>query len=317
MFAIAPYLVEVKDEKKQPQDLWDFYNKQNLRTVLLDYYKTQLGNYQVAPNKGKKMFLVAKLFKGTPTSVTGIYQTGAFGFESDIYSTTKKTIAHNRQSDEADMMPFNFSFYMPQQTTSGQRKRGLLLLGRFNTLGVRQLTLPHLQKHFKNRFPEFSLEINRVVPSIVLETLMSQGTLKTIRLVKKILPSDLADVFSSEDKEKVSEIEMVIRTKRKSSFSDIDWLIRAVEAKTHPRDIVTIPGFNHDNIKLEIQLDGHPRIVDLGNTGKLSSNIEISSVKVHTNGHPDAKSWLGEADDLASSIVKSWGVKGMTWQSRL
>ena len=37
MFAIAPYLVEVKDDRKQSQDLWDFYAKNNLRDVLREY----------------------------------------------------------------------------------------------------------------------------------------------------------------------------------------------------------------------------------------------------------------------------------------
>lgn len=133
MFALAPYLVEIKDDNKQSQDLWKFYSTETLYKVLLDYYKLNLGNYQPAPIKEKRMFMVAKIYKGTLTSVSGTYQTGQFGFESDIYNTTNKNVAHRRQVDEADMMPFNFTFYLPRATSAGQRKRGLLLLSRFNT----------------------------------------------------------------------------------------------------------------------------------------------------------------------------------------
>ena len=152
MFALAPYLVEVKDEFKQPQDLWNFFAKDTLHAVLTDYFKSNLRNYQESVGKHQRMFMVSQLCKGTPTSISGVYQTGATGFDSDIYSKSLKKVSHKRQIDEADMLPFNFSFYMPKDTTAGQRKRGLLLLGRFNTLGVRQLTIPHLQVYFKADF---------------------------------------------------------------------------------------------------------------------------------------------------------------------
>lgn len=315
MFAVAPYLIQIKDEQKQPQDLWDFYNKQDLRKVLLDYYKGQIGTYQPSISNPNRMFSVSKVCKGTNTSVSGTYKTGQFGFESEIYSTSKKVIAHNRKKDEADMLPFNFSFYFPQNTITEQRKRGLLLLGRFHNLGIRQLALPHLQVYFKNRFPKFSLQIERVVPNLVVETLLTQGTLKTIRLVKRVPPSDLADIFTDSDKESIGDVELVIRSKRKSKFKDIDWLLNAFQNKTHPSQIMTLQSFKQDNIKLEIDIDGRSRIVDLGNTGKLSSNIEFNNLTPDATGHPKLIDWLKEADDLAKGVVTAWGVKNAKWDS--
>ncbi len=314
MFAIAPYLVEVNDEFKQPQDLWKFFKTDSLYDVLRQYYKTNRGNYQASPGQNNRMFMVSKLCAGSASSVCGSYQTGQFGFESDIYSTTKKKISHKRQIDEADMMPFNFSFYLPKNTTLGQRKRGLLLLGRFNTLGVRQLTIPHLQSYFHHRFPKFSLNVNRVVPQVVMESLLALGTIKTIRLIRRSLPSDIADILSASDQDSVQDVELVIHSKKRTSFTDVDWLLRAFQNKTAPSDIITIP-FKQDNIKLEIRVDGNTRTVDLGNTSKLSSNIEIASVQIDGNGHPNLASWLSEADSLASGIIKSWGAGSHKWQS--
>jgi hypothetical protein len=315
MFALAPYLIEVKDDKKQTQDLWKFYSDQTLHSVLLDYYRSNLRNYQSSLGKDKRMFMVAAMYKGTPTSVCGTYQTGQYGFESDIYNTTRKKVAHKRQVDEADMMSFNFSFYLPRVTSAGQRKRGLMLLSRFNTLGIRQLTIPHLRQYFANRFPTFTLEVSRVVPKIVMETILSQGSLKTIRLIKKSLPSDIADALSQSDRENVQDIELVIHSKRRSFFSDVDWLIRAVENNTRPSEIITIPSFEHDNIKLEIEMDGKMRTVDLGNTAKLSSNIEIANITLGPDGRPTLIDWLREAYDLAGGIAKSWGMSGQKWAS--
>jgi hypothetical protein len=315
MFALAPYLVEIKDDKKQTQDLWKFYSNENLRAVLLDYYRSNLRIYQPSVGKDKRMFMVGAMHIGTSTSVCGTYQTGQFGFESDIYNTTRKKVAHKRQVDEADMMPFNFSFYLPRNTSAGQRKRGLLLLSRFNTLGVRGLTIPHLRQYFANRFPSFTLEISRVVPKIVLETILSQGSLKTIRLIKKSLPSDIADALSESDRKNVQDIELVIHSKRRSYFKGIDWLMRTIEGNATASEIITIPSFEHDDIKLEIEMDGRMRTVDLGNTAKLSSNIEIANITPGPDGHPKLDDWLREADDLAGGIAKSWGMTGQNWDS--
>jgi hypothetical protein len=307
MHAVAPYLVQVKDENHDAQDLTKFFRTESLRGVLIDYYKANLRNYQRSPSQANRMFMVSRLCTGSADSVCGSYQTGQHGFESDIYSTTQKKVTHRRQVDEADMMPFNFAFYLPEAAPRAQRSRGLLLLGRFNTLGVRHITIPHLQTYFKNRFPGFSIEINRVVPKVVLETMLKVGTLKTIRLIRKTLPPDVADALSPEDGDRVQDVELVIHSKKRSYFKDVDWLLRTIDGRSSPSDVVTVQSFPHDSIKLEIRVDGNTRTVDLGNTGRLSSNIELPGLKLGANGHPTLQSWLAEADTLASEVVESWG----------
>lgn len=315
MFAIAPYLVEVRDDSKQEQDLWDFFHKNTLHDVLTDYFQQNLNKYQSSTANAQRMFMVSHLCAGTPTSVAGIYKTGQFGFESQIYSINAKKVTHNRKTDEADMLPFYFSFYMPKNTTASQRTRGLLLLGRFHALGVRHITVPHLQQHFKQRFNSLSLNVSRVVPKMVVESLLKDGTLKTIRLVKKNLPTDIADVFSQTDRDQIQEIEMVFRSKRKSCFQDVNWILNAFESNAPASQIITIPSFPHDNVKLEVQLDGRKRTINIGKPGNISSNIELD-LQPDTDGHPKISEWLEAADDLAANIVASWGVSGANWKSQ-
>lgn len=315
MFAIAPYLVEVRDSAKQPQDLWDFFHKDTLHDVLMEYYKQNLNKYQASTANPQRMFMVSNVCTGTSTSLAGVYKTGQFGFESQIYSINAKKITHNRQTDEADMMPFYFSFYMPKNTTAGQRARGLLLLGRFHALGVRHITIPHLQQHFKQKFNDLSLNIERVVPKVVIESLLKDGTLKAIRLIKNNLPKDIADVFSQNDRDQIQEIEMVIRSKRKSHFQDVNWILNAFQSNAPASQIITVPSFPHDNVKLEVQIDGRKRTVNIGKPGNLSSNIELD-LQPDADGHPKLSEWLASADDLAANIVASWGVNGANWKSQ-
>lgn len=314
MHAVAPYMVQIKDERKQVQDLWKFYGTETLHAVLSDYYRSNLGKYQPSPTQANRMFMVAKHFLGSPESVCGIYHTGQHGFESDIYRTSKKKVTHKRLTDEADMMPFHFAFYMHKSKVRAQRSRGLLLLARFNTLGVRHITIPHLQEYFRNRFPGFALEVSRVVPRVVLESVLREGALKTIRLIRKTLPTDIADVLSDEDRDRVQDLELVIRSKRRTYFRDVDWILRTIGGQVNISDVVTIPSFPHDSIKLEVKIDGITRTVDLGNTNKLSSNIELTNTTI-ARGHPTSPSWLTEVDSIASGIVESWGDDRPSWHS--
>lgn len=315
MHAVAPYLVQIFDEKKQAQDLWRFSGNEELYKVLHDYFKANLGNYQQSISQADRMFMVSKIFAGSTQSVCGVYQTGQHGFESEIYSTTKKKVTHKRLTDEADMMPFHFAFYMHKSSIPAQRVRGLLVLSRFNTLGIRGIAISHLQQYFKNRFPGFSLEVSRVVPRVVLDSILANGSLKTIRLIRRTIPQDIADILSDADLDRVQDLELVIRSKRRSSFSDVDWIYRILDGKAKLSDVVTVQSFPHDGIKLEVRIDGVTRTVDLGNTGKLSSNIELDSVQLGVNGHPVSNSWLGEVDSIASDVVESWGDVKPRWKS--
>lgn len=316
MFGMAPYLVKITDEHKQPVNLFDFFAKNSLKSFLDDYYKSHL-NKEITTPENKKTFLVSQICKGSNFSVAGTYETGEFGFKSRIYSTGKKITAHHRLTDEADMHPFYFAYYFMENAPMSQQVRGLLLLSRFKTLGVRSMTIPHLQQHFNKSFPRFKLDISRMLPPTILETLMKSGSLKTIRLIRNTLPKDIADKFTQQDESRIHEVEMVIQTKRNMVFSDVQWLWDAIKAKKNPHEIITVDSFQPNNIKLDIKIGNKLRVLDLRNPGRLSSNIDVSDLVPDTNGHPKLEEWLGRADELAADITSSWGVENLAWNTKI
>lgn len=315
MFAIAPYHVEVLDSKMQPQDLWNFYHKNSLRDYVANYLKSILNN-PINPQP-TKAFVLRKIFASTPESIGGTFRTGLMGYESEIFNVAAKSVTHNRKKEEADLVPFPFSFYMPKNVHSSQRTRGLLLLNRFNTSGIRGIVVPHLCENFARTFPDFTLRVERVLPDTVMKSLLANGEVKKIRLVKKSLPKDYADVLSDGDKQKFADIEIVLRPKRNYYFSDVDWLMSLLDKKSNINTVFTLPDFSPDNIKVELNCGGKSRTVNVGSPGKVSSNIDISHVTVDVTGHIAPQDWLNEADDLAADIYQSWGAKGLVWKSKV
>ena len=128
MFAIAPYAIELLDEQHEQVDLWSFNNNNNLREVLIGYYLQELDTYQTMGRN--RLFRVSEMFTATNISVAGKYETGEHGLRSTIYDVEQRAVSHEKGTSEADMLPFMFSFVLPNSDQISKRKKGILLLSR-------------------------------------------------------------------------------------------------------------------------------------------------------------------------------------------
>lgn len=319
MFSIAPYIFRVVDGKGISQDLSNI-NGSSLKDIVSSYLTSIKDNPKVVKlgvGIQEKSYIFRKVYAGTSNSVAGLFQTGTQGFESEIYHLGNKIVSHQRVKDEADMLPFHFSFYFPDSTNKSDRLKGLLLLSRFNTLGIRSIVIPDLISYFSKAYPGFKLEVERFVPEALMSAVTKNSQVKKIRLIRTTLPKDFADKLSAGDRKKVLNFECVIRPVRRSSFTDIDWALQAVKNKFDPKSVLSLGEFTPDRVKIEIAAGKKKRTVDLANLGKISSNIDIDHVKVGANGHIDAIDWLKESDELADDVFLSWSVTIPQWNSQV
>ena len=319
MFSIAPYLFQVLDSKEIPQDL-KLINGGSFHSYLKNYFssiKDKPSQIPVTGTQQYKTYVFKKEYLGDAHSVAGLFQTGIYGFESDIYSFAAKKVSHRRKKDEADMLPFNFSFYTPASKDINDRLKGLLLLGRFNTLGIRGIVVPNLIEHFGTANPGLKLKIERYVPASLITSVMHGAKVKKIRLIKSGLPKDLANALSPTDYAKVLDFECVIRPKRRTWFSDVNWALDAMSKKFDPKAAFSLGEFTPDRVKIEMAKGTKVRTVDLSNFGKLSSNINLENVAVGSDGYIGASDWLAEADSLADDIFLSWDSGVPKWNSRV
>lgn len=319
MFAIAPYIFSVVDNKEVAQDLNNI-NGLKFEDILSNYLKSIKDVPKVISTAGavhSKSFIFRDKYKGCSGAISGIFQTGTQGFESEIYNFTSKTVSHKRVKEEGDMLPFHFSIYIPQSSKKVDRLKGLILLSRFNTLGIRKFVIPDLQNHFASAYPGLKLNVERFVPEALLTAFLQNSKVKTIRLIRSSLPKDFADKFSSADQKKVLDFECVIRPKRKTWFDDINWALQALDKKFNPKAVLSLGEYTPDRVKIELVNGGKKRTVDLANLGRMSSNVSIDHVKPGPNGFISAKDWLSEADELADEVFQSWDVTLPKWQSEV
>ncbi len=306
MFAIAPYVIEILDEQLEQVDLWNFNNNNNLRQVLFDYYQQELNTYKVLGKN--RLFRVAEMFAATNISVAGKYETGEHGLSSTIYDVAQSAIFHEKRKSEADMLPFFFSFVLPNSDLVPKRKKGILLLSRTKNFGIRTLTIPHLKNYIETRFPGYHFNIRKIFPTALAHTLLNQGTLKAIRLIKYQIPSSLEDFLDQDDQASVQTVEVVLKAKRNGSFLSKERFAQILSGTGTYRDLYESTDMACDNVKLDVEIGGKLRRIDIGKQ-RVSSNIDVTDeINVDDTGFPSVESWFAKADEIAVSLLGTMDV---------
>jgi hypothetical protein len=301
VFSLTAYTVTInKNGSKQELDLDNFDGTTSLIDVFHSFITTGCGKDVIYPQK-KRIMRFAKVDKISADSFNAKLETGEYGFTSDIYDTNLKTNAHNRKTNEAEMLPFLLHVYFPRGKT-----RGILIFQRFKQFGVRGYMMDEFYPHFVASHPGYSVKLAKAVPAKVLAEILGKGQVKVFRFVKYQASSDICDAMSLIDQDaSTTEVEYVVKAKRNGYFGLLDPLKKEFN-KPIPdfKSIVEIPNFDYDTIKVDIDVAGKRRSVDLGKVFKISANIDITNdVTLDVNGHPTKKSFAKIASDLAKTIL--------------
>lgn len=66
-----------------------------------------------------------------------------------------------------------------------------------------------------------------------------------------------------------------------------------------------LKNWDFDAIKISVEINGRTRIIDLGNTGRVSPNIDITDeIEKNASGHPDPDSFNELASEFLNDFLK-------------
>lgn len=300
MFSLSAYTVTInKFGSKEIEQLDCFDGVTNFSEVFHEFLKSRLGSDQTITSK-KRILRFHSVDSHSHLGFCCKVQTGEYGFTSDLYDTGTKLNAHVRTKVQAEMLPFYIYAHFPKGV-----KRGALIFQRFKQFGVRGYLMDQFLPYFSAKFPNYSLKIQKAVPAVVLEKLIDNGHVKTFRFIKRQAPSDLCDALGNIDQDGVAaEIEYVIKAKRKGYFGKLDPLKKEFKKKVPDfKSLVEIPNFDYDTIKVDLEMGGRRRSIDLGNMMKISGTIDITDDAVtDSSGHPTKASFTQLAKDLVNTL---------------
>jgi hypothetical protein len=315
VFALAPYSIRIKERSSRHYvDLDNIPLDTGKNTNILDIFENFLADLKGKPSDpdSREYFQVSQ-FKRSNDSIHGIFKSGEAGYGSQVIDTATGQTAYHKKRVDADTTPYYFLLALHPNAD-----KGILILQKFKNAGIKG--------QFQQKFSDYlrstevgdnhSFEISPLVPKDLFRHYLESRIVK-IRLIKQGFPGDLYNIDSSlalpEDKEFAGDVELVIKAERKGSlpFPFLEKFSSGVKRyldsdSDDVGSIIEVKNFDFQTVKVEVNVGGSYRTIDLGKQDKIKYHEDISEIEVGSDGHPEfsgidqkAKRFL---QDLARSV---------------
>ena len=232
---------------------------------------------------------------------SGIVKTGEYGYETELLDSNSGQPTHRRSVSEAEMMPFYFLIFLPQNTDEG-----ILILQRFKQYGIKTILEKDINDYISSQYNSLELQINPLVPSQLINEYLRNGRILKLRFIRFSFPPDIADAYDTQDHlEEEGTTEYVISAKRRGSIPRriLEVILEVINGQRSSNEIIEIQDFRYDKVKVEVELNGNRRTIDLSDTNKLRAYIDISqSVRLGNDGHPLFESINEKAQELLQDL---------------
>lgn len=307
-FSLAAYTIRIEDTRSNTFLILDnFINSLDFYSIIDHYLSARHSNNPSVIANSNKILKVKHFDNQGDRMYVGIIETGEYGYEADLYDINRNQTTYTRQPTEAEMLPFYFLISIPSN-----KDEGILILQRFKQFGIKTIFENDLKNFIKSYVPadvrHINLTINALVPSRVLEYYL-RGDVKKIRFIKFSLPSDIANFYDDPSHiEEEGYMELVVSANRGRYFPNmikekIRRLIRGESDLSHFIEIRDL-NYDYDNVKVELDIQGTRRTIDLSNTSALKGYIDITSdVSVGPNGHPEFTSINQIALEIYNELI--------------
>ncbi|MCA3271575.1 MAG: hypothetical protein ING12_06220 [Roseomonas sp.] len=243
------------------------------------------------------------MFEGvtsTIDSVAGRMRQGQYGKAAPLIDVTRRQKSYDKKKNEAELVPHFFYFYFPEGASIG-----VLLVERRGQSGIFSLLSGIIEHAFAEAHPQFSVVFKPLMPATVLEKFLSEGVLCEARFISYKVPQDIADKLIVAGSQIKHEYEVIIRAK--SRLQRLPFIkFYSGEEKDLEKVLEDHMQTSVDDVKIEVELGGRRRTIDLGNPGKLKASFEIDTSKFEDrDGFPQVASMIHEGKQLASTLSAS------------
>ena len=310
-FSLACYTIRLRLKGSDNYlTLSSFRGGQDLLSAFDDYLTGLKSSYSV--DQDRQRILRVTRIERRNRSISGVVETGQYGYEAELHDVNTQSVSHIRTPDEAEMMPFFFLASIPSS-----RDEGVLILQRRANYGIRTVFLNDFAQHLKGLFPELLVEFNPLVTQGLLDRYLNGGSLKQLRFIRFPVSPDIADnVAGGGHDEQTEQIELRISARRNHALPYWNRLRDGIQRGRPSNELIEVReitdfGFEYDTIKAEVETDGNRRTVDLADLLKLRAYYDITSeVEVDPSGHPRFESISDIASGLLGDALEELGRDG-------
>lgn len=232
--------------------------------------------------------------------ISGIIESGDYGYESTIYNTNSGKEKYRRQIDDTEIKPFYFLIHLPENDN-----KGFVILQRLGIYGIHSIFKNHLTTFFKSKHENLQLDFDPFVSRQLANAFIERGNIREFTLTRYNLPPDVADKLGMNGHEQdIMSIEISIKAKKKSFLqlnNKVKNFIKNPNASIFSIREFENLGFNGEHkSKIKVELNGNTRTVDLTDTGQIRPYYDIDSdVQKDISGHP----LFNSIDSIAKKLI--------------
>jgi hypothetical protein len=189
----------------------------------------------------------------------GYVHYGTFGFESNFIDTNTKKKNYRRKVTDIEEIPLFYEFWFPNP-------HAFVIFQSFQGRSCIHLVLSNISELFEIDNPGLQLRFKKLMPNDSAGSLYSNAPVKKLRLIKKNIPSDLADRYFRTRPPEAINLEVSLTAKRNGSLGKFGLLTQSLT--TDASGVVTHDGISFDDAIAEIRIGGRTRPVGVfGTTG--------------------------------------------------
>lgn len=237
--------------------------------------------------------------------ISGIVKTGEFGTESELVNRKTKRVTHNKTVDEAEVMPFAFLVAMPCKNST----RGIIILQTEGRYGMKGSFEKRIKKYMRNLYPDLSFTMGTIAPKEYVESILRDGFLKEIRMIKYGIPNDVSEKNGlSKDPEANIYEERIIHNPLGFLDAGADKIRETLENQRIYTSIVEIPDFDYDILKFNFSKGKTNKTIDMTNLSSITIIEDITDKAGVKKGHPLYSVVKGEMKNIAEGYLRGMGI---------
>lgn len=296
---ISTFSLRVKNRtEREYLELSTLAQNKGLLNLLKEYLKGL--EKEAYPDTNNLCLLTASHIHKKACSISAFLERGEYGIESNLLNVNKKKITYQRSVDDAEMMPFYFLVAVPREGSRG-------------IIAFHMEANTRINSHFKINFEDFlrkqckecDLEIDRLVPKKLVRQYIRHGRVAKLRFMNLSVPNTIEDAFRMENTGEGAIIELQVKAKPGSTFLIADRIKEVLNGKRDSRGFVQIQGFDYDTVKVEFDVDGKHRTLDLSEQPNIRADYDVTDKVTRRGGHPTFASIDRAAREIVREIMRS------------
>ena len=301
--SLVAYKIGIAHDLGSDRIRLDDLNGVDLYDVFSDYFNSLNNGCSLAPERMRFIRVSDPQRSDNRRELKGILSVGEYGYTSELHNVETDKPSYTREVPDAEMLPFYYLIKIPRGFNIG--------IALFQRIGLRAIQADfslgfssffELRHHELQRHLEVLLQ--PLMPTQIVKELLQQGRIPKIRFVKRGIPSDRIDILSMGGlHEESGELELHVKTNRGGNIQIADRIQQFFRDNRNPGQLLELQDFPYDTIKVELDVGGSQKTIDLGDFGKIRANYDIDDdVEIGADGHPTFESIDQTAHDLLDRL---------------